>query len=303
MTTPPTAASWDGVLVRFGEIGLKSSPVRMRMLRRLRSNLLDQMLRAQVEGDVELRGSRVWMVGPDGDKLLEVATRTFGVVSASPVRKVAPTLEAVCAAAPLLALAVARPWTSFAIRARRDGQHTFSSQDVAIQAGSAVHKAATAAGRKPKVDLGKPDLEVHIDVRPDAAYLFLEDKAGPGGIPTATQGKVACALRTRNDALAAWLMLRRGCAVAPADGPDPRLVAHLRLWGLSKSLGGSVAEAAGHWHAAATCSGATLSDPDALAPSPPGLPRLLPLLGLDPEERALWMRRSGLADVALAAGA
>ncbi len=290
--TPPGAQPiWDGVLVRFGEIGIKSSSVRARMVSRLRSNLMDQMLRRKTEGDVEVRGSRLWMRGADTDALLDAAVHTFGVVSASPVRRVAPTMEALVAAAPPLALS--RPWTRFAIRARREGNQEFSSQDVGIQAGSAVFRAAEAAGRKPKVDLKSPEFELHIDVRQDAAYIFLDGAEGPGGIPTATQGKVVCTLRDRNDALAAWFMLRRGCSVAPAGNVDPALLSHLRGWGLSKPIGSDVPEAAMTWKAMAIASGETLDQPVA-PPVAGGMPVLRPLYGLDPEERARWMLRSGL---------
>jgi len=74
----------QGVLVRFGEIGIKSAPVRRSMLERLRQNLLESMLRAGVEGDVRTVGSRLWMAGPVPDALARAACRTFGVVSASP---------------------------------------------------------------------------------------------------------------------------------------------------------------------------------------------------------------------------
>ncbi|MEK6986297.1 MAG: THUMP domain-containing protein [Candidatus Thermoplasmatota archaeon] len=290
--TPPTAQpSWDGVLVRFGEIGIKSAPVRARMLARLGENLLNQMVRRSIEGDVETRGSRVFMLGPDPGALLDAAVHTFGVVSASPVRRVAPTMAAILAAAPEIALR--RNWSSFAIRARREGNQEFSSQEVGIQAGSAVYKAAEAAGRTPKVDLKKPDLELHIDVRQDACYIFLDETEGPGGIPVSTQGKVVALLRNRNDALAAWFLLRRGCAVAPAGTIDEALVSHLAGWGLSRPRWGQPEEAATSWDALALCSGETLGEPLAAIGSGT-LPILRPLHGLDPEERKRWMRRSGL---------
>lgn len=261
------------------------------MLARLAENLLNQMVRRRIEGDVETRGSRLFLLGPDPAALLDAAARTFGVVSASPVRRVAPTMEAILAAAPEIALR--RPWSSFAIRARREGNQGFSSQEVGIQAGSAVYKAAEAAGRTPKVNLSKPDLELHIDVRQDACYLFLDATEGPGGIPVSTQGKVVALLRNRNDALAAWFLLRRGCAVAPAGTMDDALVAHLAGWGLSRPRWGAPEEAATSWDALALCSGETIADP--IAPIGSGaLPVLRPLYGLDPDERDRWMRRSGL---------
>lgn len=230
----------DGVLVRFGEIGIKSAPVRRAMLERLRQNLLAGMERERVEGDVKALGARLWMAGPDADRLLDVAQRTFGVVSASPVRKVPSTMEAIGEAAAAFALADAA-WRTFAVRASREGDHPFTSQDVAVQVGSVVWKAAEAAGRKPKVDLKKPDLEVHVDVRQGHAFVFTRLAEGPGGIPVGSQGVALALLSDEASFLAAWLMMRRGCKLygvhAGDTGSLPADAAHeLVRWGLQPDV-------------------------------------------------------------------
>jgi thiamine biosynthesis protein ThiI len=300
--------SWDGVLVRFGEIGIKSAPVRRQMLERLRQNLLAGMVAARAEGDVQRVGSRLWMVGPDVPALVRVATHTFGVVSASPARKVAPTLEAIAAAAAELALHY--PWTSFAIRARREGTHPFTSQDVNVQVGSAVYRAAQAAGRSPKVDLGSPDFALEIDVRQGQSYLFTEHHGGPGGIPVGTQGTVLALLSDPASFVAAWLMMRRGCAVVPlhagTTGSLPvEAMEALAAWGLPREaevlplckgaiakpvLLEAAAQVARERGATALVTGEELAS--ALCSAP--LPVLRPVCGLDPAERARWESRIGL---------
>ncbi len=229
----------DGVLVRYGEIGIKSQPVRRRMQARLKQNLLDAMLRDGVEGNVESLGSRLWLVGSDLDALLDLACRTFGVVSASPAKKVGSNMEQLAEAA--IEVALPMEWTSFAIRARRQGKHPFKSQDVGIEVGSALYKAAEAQGRKPVVDLDNPDLEVSIDVRGEGAFIHTMSQTGPGGLPLGTQGKVALLLSDTPSAVAAWFMMRRGCAVqaihagdmgsAPIELTDP-----LKRWGLNPNI-------------------------------------------------------------------
>lgn len=302
------AIPWDGVLVRFGEIGIKSAPVRRQMLERLRQNLLDGMVAGRVEGDAQRVGSRLWMVGPDVPALVRVATHTFGVVSASPARRVPPTLESIGAVASELALR--HPWTSFAIRARREGQHPFTSQDVNVQVGSAVYRAAEAAGRKPKVDLGKPDFALEIDVRQDKAYLFTEQHEGPGGIPVGTQGTVLALVSDPASFVAAWLMMRRGCAVVPlhagTSGSLPlEAMEAMAAWGLPREaevlplckgaipkpvLLEAAAVVAKERGATALVTGEGLSSELCTAP----LPILRPVCGLDPEERARWEARVGL---------
>lgn len=300
----------DGVLVRFGEIGIKSAPVRRQMVERLRQNLLDGLLRDGVEGDVKALGSRLWMVGPDAQALGDVACRTFGVVSASPCRVVRADLDTVGKAAADLALA--RDWVTFAIRATREGTHAFSSQDVQVSAGSAVWKAAQAAGRTPKVSLDNPDLEVHVDIRQDKAYVFTDKREGPGGIPIATQGKVVMCLSDADSFVAAWLLMRRGCRLIPlhvgrADGLDRAAVAALRSWGLSDAVvvfqadgtvsKATVLQAAGRLAletgAPAIATGDTLHS----ALGTPRFPVLRPLCGLLPAERDRWAARLALPAV------
>lgn len=297
----------DGVLVRFGEIGIKSAPVRRQMVERLRQNLLDGLLRDGVEGDVRALGSRLWMVGPDPEALAGVACRTFGVVSASPCRVVRADLATVGEAAAQMALA--RDWATFAIRATREGTHPFSSQDVQVSAGSAVWKAARAAGRTPKVALQHPDLEVHVDIRQDKAYLFTDRREGPGGIPVGTQGKVVACLSDADSLVAAWLLMRRGCRLLPVhvgrlDGLDPAAVAALRKWGLSdpvvvfqadgKVSKATVLQAAGRLALEVGAPAIATGDSLHSALGTPRLPVLRPVCGLLPAERDRWAARIGL---------
>lgn len=305
--------SWDGVLVRFGEIGIKSSPVRKRMLERLRQNLLDGLVRAGVEGDVQRKGSRLWMEGPDVEALLGVAIRTFGVVSASPVKAVPATMEAMGAAAAELAVA-AGDWSTFAVRPNRAGEHRFSSQDIGREVGSAVWKAAEAAGRSPAVDLSDPEVEVHLDVRDQHAYVFTHRHAGPGGLPMGTQGRVVALLSDPPSFVAAWLMMRRGCTVVPVHAghaqslPTENLEA-LQRWGLGHDVDllpictGFVAkpvlvaaaqELADRVKASAVVLGDTLDSDLFLVEG--AVPVLRPVCGLDPAEVEALLDRIGLED-------
>ncbi len=307
--------AWDGVLVRYGEIGIKSQPVRRQMTQRLRQNMLDMMLRDGVEGDVQVQGSRLWMVGPDAEALLGVARRTFGVVSASLVQTCPATMEAMGKTAS--AIALERDWTSFAIRARRSGEHPFTSNEVGIQVGSTVYKAAEAAGRSPKVDLSDPELEILIEVRDQQALIGTDSVQGPGGIPLGSQGKVVCLLNDQASAVAAWLMMRRGCRVLPIHAGDMgsaplELSEALQRWGMGADVdllpvcSGAVSkaellDAASHLarkrKASAIVSGDTI-DSDLVAGA---MPVLRPLCGLDPQVVADLVARLDIGDVEPAA--
>ncbi len=315
LTTPGVArpVSWDGVLVRFGEVGIKSPPVRRQMLGRLQNNLMDAMVLAAVEGNVAVLGSRLWMQGPDVAALADVATHTFGVVSVSPAMQASSKMEDLCEAAAALAL-TRDGWTSFAIRASREGKHEYSSQEMGIECGSAVFTAAEAAGRSPKVDLSNPDLEVFIEVRDAKAYLYVEKQPGPGGLPVGSQGKVVGLVSDAASGLACWFMLRRGCRVVPIHAGDQgsvplEVVEPLIKWGLQRDIdilpvcSGSVAkqtlvEAAASLGrrigAVAVVTGDTLESNMQVDGV---LPVLRPLAGLDPAVVQQWMERVGGLDV------
>ncbi|HUR25836.1 MAG TPA: THUMP domain-containing protein [Candidatus Thermoplasmatota archaeon] len=314
-STPATGAAAgpriDGVLVRFGEIGIKSPPVRRQMLERLRLNLLDQMLRASVEGDAKTMGSRLWLVGPKPAGLAQVACRTFGVVSVSPCQVVHADLDAIGAAAAVFALD--RPWTTFAVRATREGTHAFSSHEVQVSVGSAVWKAAEAAGRTPKVDLDQPDFEVFIDIRGERAYLFTDRLDGPGGIPVGSQGTVVACLSDEASFVAAWLLMRRGCSLVPVHAGttgslDMDAVATLASWGMPAEVhlfpvcSGSVSkatllQAAGRVALERGLPAIATGDTLDSALGTPRLPVLRPLCGLLPAERERWRKWMGLGPV------
>lgn len=334
----------DGVLCRYGEIGIKSAPVRRQMTERLRQNLLDGMVRRGVEGDAVVRGPRIWLTGPDAEALADAAAHTFGVVSASPARTCEATLAAMGAlAAEMAAGRAAGPtaggatadgpkaagnvpgaaeggigWSSFAVRARREGKHPFSSQDMGRDIGSAVWSAAEGAGGSPSVDLDDPDLEVFVEARGKTAYVYTDVVAGPGGLPVGSQGRVVVLLSDVASFVAAWLMMRRGCEVVPVHaGTTASLpvesVERLRAWGMPEevevlpicsgyvSKGVLVAAAARigvERGAVAVVTGETLGSElgpvqDVAAGGPP-LPVLRPVCGLLPEAVAAWQARIGL---------
>ncbi len=302
--------AWDGVMVRYGEIGIKSQPVRRQMTHRLRQNIFDALLRDGIEGDVQLMGPRLWMAGPDVDALIDVARRTFGVVSVSPAKRCDSSMESMGAAAADVALQY--EWTTFAVRSRRQGHHDYSSQDMAIQVGSAIFKAAEAAGRSPKVDLDHPDLEIFIEARDTHAFVSTQQLDGPGGLPLGSQGKVALLLNDKQSAVAAWLMMRRGCRVVPIHAGDMgsapvELVEALQKWGLGEDvtvlpvcsrqvtkqeLLKAAAKVAKRTKGQALVTGETLDSTMCDAP----MPILRPVCGLDPTVVDDIAKRLGVED-------
>lgn len=215
-------------LIRYGEIGIKSLPVRRRFERLLGQNILRGLRARGAEGELTTTWGRLFLRAPDAPARATLQ-RTFGIVSFSPVRKAPSQLDALAGFVGNEA-GIIPPRSSFAVRARRSGEPGYTSQDVAKAVGASVLQLHRSRGLH--VDLDEPDVEVLVEVRNEGAWVAFERVAGPGGLPVASEGRVSAWLATPRDALAAWMAMKRGCRVdllAPV-GVDRGLATALAAW-------------------------------------------------------------------------
>jgi len=226
---PPGA---DVVLVRHGELGVKSEQVRRKMEDRLAENLWAMVDSWGLTGDVERGRNRLFVHTDAPDGVARAAADTSGVVSASPARSVEPTLSTISEALAETAEAHFAGGT-FAVDAHRAGPsdtHPFASTDIESEGGAAVWDAIEAMGEKPEVDLDDPNFTLSVECRRDRAYVFCDTLDGPGGLPLGTQRPVVALVSGGIDSpVAAWKLLSRGCPVEPVyvdlgdyGGPDHR---------------------------------------------------------------------------------
>jgi tRNA uracil 4-sulfurtransferase len=201
----------DSILVRYGEIGIKSDRVRSRYESALVKNIEKALSFCEIPFDAVIRDfGRIFVQTQDVAAALTIA-RVFGVVSVSPVQTSTATLDAMKDAALQIISPLLTQGKSFAIRARRTGTHDYSSKDIGVVVGGAIEQATTAPVR-----LTKPDVELFIEVRAERAYIYTEVIDGVGGLPLGTQGKVIVLLSGGIDSpVAAWLMMKRGCTIIP----------------------------------------------------------------------------------------
>lgn len=204
--------NYDAILIRYGEIGLKSERVRSRYERILVENIkaVLHLHKKRYSGIRRDRG-RIFIHSNDPG-IADVVANVFGVVSTSPVISTEPGLSAIAQLAADVGEAIIGKDESFAIRARKAGVHDFSSRDIGVSCGDAVYERLK--GRNPAVDLTSPDQEIFVEVRPDKAYIYTKIIKGVGGLPLGTQGKVVALISDDiNSHVAAWLMMRRGCEI------------------------------------------------------------------------------------------
>jgi thiamine biosynthesis protein ThiI len=63
-----------------------------------------------------------------------------------------------------------------------------------------------------EVDLGRPELELGVQVRRGTSFVFAERVPGAGGLPVGTVGRVVVLLSGGIDSpVAAWMAMKRGC--------------------------------------------------------------------------------------------
>jgi thiamine biosynthesis protein ThiI len=222
----------DTVLVRHGEVGVKSGKVQRAMERRLRTNLaaiLDD--RGVAHDEVERQWTRLLVRTDEGsvEAATDAAADTFGVVSASPAVSVEPAFDAILDALAAAGRACYRGG-SFAVSARRaggDDAHPFTSQDLQDEGGRAVWEAVEDEFQ-PMVDLDSPDVTFYVECRENEAFVFTEKRLGPGGLPLGTQGRLVALVSGGIDSpVAAWEAMKRGADVVPVyldlgdyGGPD-----------------------------------------------------------------------------------
>jgi thiamine biosynthesis protein ThiI len=191
-------------LVRYSELFLKSDPVRRQWENTLIANIREVMPGAHVQNE---RG-RIWL---DGDVKPDLLKNIFGIVSFSEVEHI--RLDEIESHLPYYCRrhGIEKAKT-FAIKMKRVGTHTFSSNDKAIEYGNLLRKEFPHL----KVNLATPDNEIHIEIRADEAYLYDTVIQAVGGLPLGVEGTLVALVSGGIDSpVAAWMMMKRGCRIIP----------------------------------------------------------------------------------------
>lgn len=196
------------VILRYGELSLKSPYVRKYFETTLVRNIKKAFKKENVPVEVRTERGRIYLMTPDVPKSMTIIPRIFGIVSFSPATQTTAHLQEISRVARQLTQDMLHQGKSFAIRVTRVGTHSFTSQEVAIHIGNEIVQATHA-----RVDLNKPDFELFIEIRDHKAFLFTEKQKGVGGLPLGTQGTILVLIKNPTSLLAAWYLMRRGCNV------------------------------------------------------------------------------------------
>ncbi len=206
------------ILVRYGEIGLKSDPIRKNLEEILRKNIIKLLRKYEIDADVKILHRRLLVKINTKDKedlALKLLKKVAGIVSYSPVYECPLDInEIVSYAVQIMKKKISsinkenKEKITFAVKTKRSNKRfPFKSVEVNKKVGEAIVEKLGL-----EVDLENPDIILGIEILKDRAYIFTEKYEGIGGLPAGSQGRVICLISDGIDSpVAAYMMIRRGC--------------------------------------------------------------------------------------------
>lgn len=206
------------VIVHYHEIALKKGN-RPHYISQLIKNLRQATVNLGIARIRKVSGRVVMELESEGDweKIRERLGMVFGIANFSlserhpHSRDGSGDLETLSKAAGRAVLdwrKAGNRFETFRVAARRSyKQFPHTSPEINQVIGGHI-KELTGA----KVDLGQPDLTVHLEVIPRESFLYFEKHPGPGGLPIGVSGRVCVLLSGGIDSpVAAYRILQRGC--------------------------------------------------------------------------------------------
>lgn len=212
--------SW---ILRFGELGLKSRPVRRAFQKALRRNLEQLAINSNTPIIHELiRQQEIISSSAPIAVVEDLLCHILGVVA---IDRVVVLCEEVTPSV------VAKAYLSrddnegkartFGVRVRRVGENKeWNSQTFA----GAVGAALLAEDDSLSVNLREPDMWVKLIMESDRVSLVEARINGAGGLPAGVQGDVLVQIKNRDDLLGAFLIMRRGTRLIPVLDCDEQYI-------------------------------------------------------------------------------
>lgn len=196
------------VLVRYGEIALKSDQTRKWWNKILVENMKDCLKRNNISYskiDIVLGRLIVYTENPKEASL--ALKNVFGIKSLSPAIRIEADFELIKENSLELAKNKGK---KFRVSARRiTKEFPMTSNEVNEILGAYLKERLDL-----DVSLLNYDFEIGVELLEGNAYLFTERVEAFGGLPLGVQGEAICLISSGIDSpVAAWLLMKRGCKV------------------------------------------------------------------------------------------
>ena len=197
------------VVVHYQEIALKGRNrpwFVARLVRNIRTALSDMDVTAvrALMGRIEI------VLGPAAEwpAVSERLGHVFGIANFARAGRTPLDVDVI--AAEILKDLGDRESDTFRVSARRaDKRFALTSPQIEREVGGRIKEA-----KGWRVDLAHPGLTIHVEALTGEAFYSFGKEPGAGGLPAGVSGRVVCLLSGGIDSpVAAWRMMRRGCAV------------------------------------------------------------------------------------------
>jgi thiamine biosynthesis protein ThiI len=198
------------VMARYGELFLKSEPVKHHFIGILLHNIRHALSSSGIACRYETPRGRILIYTDDAKRTADIVSKIFGIVDVSICYMTGSRFEDLSGSAVRLAKKHLSPGKTFAVRAKRQHKTGPDSQELGARIGSSIFEAIPDL----TVDLDNPEYEVFVEVRDFGGLVYDARIKGPGGLPWGTQGRALVLLSSGIDSpVASWLMMKRGCEI------------------------------------------------------------------------------------------
>lgn len=207
------------IIVRYGELSTKGKNRKtfiMQLAQNVKRALADfPALKIHADRD----RMHILLNGEDSEEVIPKLSKVFGIQNFSPSIRIEKEMPAIRAMVQEVVREVYTPGKTFKITAKRS-DHSFEldSNGLNQELGGAVIEAIPEI----QVQMKKPDINLRIEIRKDAAYLSYETIRGAGGLPVGTSGRGMLMLSGGIDSpVAGYLAMKRGVEVEAVHFASP----------------------------------------------------------------------------------
>ena len=207
------------IMVRYGELSTKGKNRKtfiMQLAQNVKRALADfPALKIHADRD----RMHILLNGEDSEEVIPKQSKVFGIQNFSPSIRIEKEMPAIRAMVQEVVREVYTPGKTFKITAKRS-DHSFEldSNGLNQELGGAVIEAIPEI----QVQMKKPDINLRIEIRKDAAYLSYETIRGAGGLPVGTSGRGMLMLSGGIDSpVAGYLAMKRGVEVEAVHFASP----------------------------------------------------------------------------------
>ena len=211
--------TYTEIMVRYGELSTKGKNRKtfiMQLAQNVKRALADfPALKIHADRD----RMHILLNGEDSEGVIPKLSKVFGIQNFSPSIRIEKEMPAIRAMVQEVVREVYTPGKTFKITAKRS-DHSFEldSNGLNQELGGAVIEAIPEI----QVQMKKPDINLRIEIRKDAAYLSYETIRGAGGLPVGTSGRGMLMLSGGIDSpVAGYLAMKRGVEVEAVHFASP----------------------------------------------------------------------------------